>query len=219
MVRGNSIQRQGQGTLRSLAASFCARVFAASIPRGLEYRALAHLFMPLARSTPTKHTFFGNSSRGLTSLSKHLFSALSGLPSTHIFFCKYRASAHISTVLPHILYRALSLSLRHVASRPAISRRIPWPLRALGTVLSPTFSPFFQSLCYRAFSHVVTVSLPTKFCHSTVLSPTKVSTNTLNSLQTLSGKDVLKTCIKKTSRLMMIFILKSFSSSRRSLTA
>lgn len=205
----------GQGALCRL--SFILRSKLTGLPSTpANYRDLAHIFTSQVLLTSDNQSIFNNVSRWLAISSRRLCSLLSEQPSTHIFSCKYRASTHISTVLPHILYRALSLSLRHLAARPTVSRLIPWPLRVLATVLSPTFSPFFQSLCYRALSHVVTVTLPTKFCPSTVLSPTKVATNHLNYHQTQLGKDVFKLCIKKTSRMMMFFILSFFSKRQES---
>jgi hypothetical protein len=185
----------------------------------LLYRDLAHIFTSLRSNCKLK-------SLGLASVFSYLYNSLwcplllnREILSTHLFSSSYRASTHLSTVHPPTLFGVSCCSLAPLTRRASSPHTLPLAFAIIHTVLSPTFSPLFQSPIYRSFNHRPTVTLPTKKSSSTVLSPTKLFGNHLNSHLTRVGKDVLKTCLKKTSRLMMFFNLNFFSPTWRHTTS
>lgn len=214
MTSGKQTRTVGQGALSSLSAALL--LAASSTPgRTIAYRALAHVFKSVEKNSTAKQTILScYFNRLRPSCGRHVL-PINVLLSTHQLLSTYRTSTHTSTVTPHILYTAISRFTLPLASKHLRSYSIPWPLRAITTVLSPIFLPLFESLCYRSFNHLATVTWPTKTRPLTVLSPTKLTSKHLNSHRTRLGKDVLKICLKKTSGLMMIFIFSFFSPNRR----
>jgi hypothetical protein len=136
--------------------------------------------------------------------------------STHSFpyIYSYRDSTHFHTVTPPTLLAVHSPSAGQGTAHSYVFKRPTHVTRSIVTVLSPTFSPFFQSFCYRSSNHGPTVLLPTETGATTVLSPTKLPVKHLNLHRSFSGKDVFKICIKKTSGLMRLFFILVFFSSR-----
>jgi hypothetical protein len=156
-------------------------------------------------------SYFGALRTPLEPIPAHYCSRNSTHSSPYIY--SDRDSTHLFTVRAPTLLSVYS----PVSDRPGLdnyrnSARFPVS-SAISTVLSPTFLPFFQSLCYRSSNHATTVRLPTKELGITVLSPTKSSVNRVNLHQTFSRKDVFKRCIKKTSGLMRLFFILVFFSS------
>jgi hypothetical protein len=218
VARGETVKRLGQGARRSLCASLCRRI--PPVPHHLLkfYRALTHNFAPIPYLSSNSGAILSCTFSWLSTSTTRPTLYWKGLLSTHLIYRDYRASTHISTVVPPTIYIGMFQRLAQLAPKLPLSPHLTWPTRFLTTVLSPTFLPAFQSLCYRSFTHAATVPWPTKKQSLTVPSPPKLATKHLNSHRTRQCKDVFKICLKKTSGLMMIFILKFFSPNRRRTT-
>jgi hypothetical protein len=218
VVRGDTVKRLGQGALRSLSASLCYRIHPVPLHLLKLYRAPTHNFSPTAYLSSNSSAILSCASSWLSCPSNRPALCWKRLLSTHLIYRHCRASTHISTVVPPTIYIGVFQPLPQLTPKISLPRHYSWPTRSLTTVLSPTFLPAFQSPCYRSFNHAATVTWPTKKPSLTVLSPTKIATKYLNSHRTRQCKDVLKICLKKTSGLMMISILKFFSPNRRCVT-
>jgi hypothetical protein len=217
---GRPTRQVGQGALAPRCSTHAYSSMKASffiIVRPF-YRALAHIFASKVAHRHIQRLILSSTFSYLQRLPRCLLWLHTGILSTHLFSSSYRASTHLSTVLPPTLFGVSCRSQGRLALRYCSPYTRPLSFGIIDTVLSPTFSPFFQSPLYRSFNHRPTVTLPTKNSTATVLSPTKLSSNHLNSHLTRVGKDVLKTCLKKTSRLMMFFNLNFFSADRRHTT-
>jgi hypothetical protein len=207
-----------QTPIRKRAGQGAARVCA--LPMGLAealfftYRAFTHKIRMFSMLLPLRVRFFSRSINNLRSPIGRLIGAFPHTLSTHI--CPYiyttRDSTHLSTVTPPTFPSSMQARLGGGSSICVGNSEQHRPNSTVATVLSPTFSPYFQSQGCRASNHPPTVTLPTKETRSTVTRPTKTTSKYLKQLQRFPRKDVFKICFKKTSGVMMSFFLLVFFS-------
>lgn len=186
----------------------------------LRYRAFTHKIHDIVFLWPVRYRVYPNilAYLGLP----HGNQKLTRRAKLSIHTCPYiysqRDSTHIFTVEAPTLF-PVSPHKSPILPPPTAAPYVHFSQNSSpSTVIPPTFLPFFGTLCCRALNHTTTVTVPTERNRSTVLSPTKTRGNPSNLQPSSSGKDVLKTCIKKTSRLMMSFLI-FFSSERRAFTS
>lgn len=184
--------------------------------RSFIYRAFAHKMRVFSCESTSCSSFSPCNSSRLAAAFSSLRLPSNPQISTHSFpyICSYRDSTHFHTVHPPTLLGVQGATSGRVPVCSGLNTGATRAGPCAGTVLSPTFSPFFQSFCYRPSNHSPTAPLPTETAATTALSPTKLSLNRLNLHRSLSGKDVFKICIKNTSGLMSLFFILVFFSSR-----
>ena len=211
-----------QTPIRERAGQGAARVCA--LPMGLAdalfptYRAFTHKIRMFSMLLPLQVCFFSRTINDLRPPWGRLISAFPRTLSTHI--CPYiyttRDSTHLSTVTPPTFLSSMQARLDGSSSICVGNSQKHRPKGTVATVLSPTFSPYFQSQGCRASNHPPTVTLPTKETRSTVTRPTKTTSKYLKQLERFPRKDVFKICFKQTSGVLMaFFILVFFSLDRR----
>lgn len=207
-------EKEGQGTTPPVIQLLLNR---AALLRAscCMYRDLTHIFYNLERRKPSNKWTLSSTYSYLAHYFNSFMKSLNVFLSTHEILAPYRTSTHIYTEIPHIFSPTLTPVYCNTLGYLPMGYANGALKRSITTALPPTFIPFFQSLLYRALNHRRTAPLPTFLGRDTVIRPTKGRTNLLSSLKFSMCKVVFKIDLKKTTSVMMSFLI---SSSRKLLT-